>query len=122
MSGRIPIAQIKLFCRLDLGDEWDWVILAYRRKIYGIERQKQLARRERKLKKIEEEKLREKEEKRRALMLSPDYKIRFPAILIVQAISLYDLLNVHQIGSNSPFVMIESGSVSFSTQVIDDII
>ena len=117
MSGRIPIAQIKLLCRLDLGDEWDWVILAYRRKLYSIEREKEALRRERRLKKLEESNLREKEEMRKALMASPEYMIRFPAVIIVQAISLYDLSSVHQIGSNSPFVIVESGSKSFSTQV-----
>ena len=31
MNGRKPVGQVKIKCKVDVGDTWDWVVAEYRR-------------------------------------------------------------------------------------------
>ena len=105
MNGRSPVGQVRLHCKLDRGEPWDWVIAMYRRK--------ELRHKNRK-KELKQQKLSASLsaiEKEMIITNRPPLKsLSIPCTAYIYSIYAFDLKRVHTLRTNSPMITLECGS------------
>ena len=125
MKGRKPVGQIKLNCKIDTGDSWDWVVTEYKReelaRINAKNAKKELKRQQQLLQleaeKSEVEKFKEKSMASiQTLSVLTKQPLTYPANLLITSISIFDLIEPFEpslsstIGINIYSVTLECGS------------
>ena len=96
--------KIELNVCVEVGNEWDWHVLQYKREQDRIYRKNQL------------------KKKLSGTYTGPVEIIEFPLSIKIAKLTLFDLKSVHMFKNNRPYVELSCGNSSFSTDVQNNVV
>jgi hypothetical protein len=92
MNGRKPAGQVNIKCKIDIGDNWDWVIAEFKRseirkKNEKIEKKKR--KQEALMKKLADE---EEEMRKQEMIALARVPLRYPFVVLLSSLSIFDIV------------------------------
>jgi len=96
--------KIELNVCVEVGNEWDWHVLQYKREQDRIHRKNQL------------------KKKLSGTYTGPAESIEFPLSIKIAKLTLFDLKSVHMFKNNRPYVELSCGNSNFSTDVQNNVV